>query len=129
MKDPNVQQAGDKLFDLVEELNGLTQYLFEQGVNFSIQEKSGNGIACSLKESTLRHVIVQHRDWHHTRFNALLNEEVRIANDTASRQALLYDPLIASINKDTSASPVNLWRRESANAVKRYFARLERDVN
>jgi len=45
MKDPNVQQAVDKLFDLVEELNGLTQYLFEQGVNFSIQEKSGNGIA------------------------------------------------------------------------------------
>ena len=41
----------------------------------------------------------------------------------------IFDPLIASINKDTSASPVNLWRRESANAVKRYLNRLERDVN
>ena len=41
----------------------------------------------------------------------------------------VFDPLIASINKDASASPVNLWRRESANAVKRYLTRLERDVN
>ena len=41
----------------------------------------------------------------------------------------IFDPLIASINKDTSDSPVNLWRRESANAVKRYLSRLERDVN
>ena len=41
----------------------------------------------------------------------------------------VFDPLITSINKDASASPVNLWRRESANAVKRYLARLERDVN
>ena len=41
----------------------------------------------------------------------------------------IFDPLIASINKDTSDSPVNLWRRESANAVKRYLTRLERDVN
>ena len=38
----------------------------------------------------------------------------------------IFDPLIASINKDTSDSPVNLWRRES---VKRYLTRLERDVN
>jgi hypothetical protein len=41
----------------------------------------------------------------------------------------VFDPLIASINKDVSASPVNLWRKESANAVKRYLTRLERDVN
>ena len=41
----------------------------------------------------------------------------------------IFDPLIASINKDTSDSPVNLWRRESANAVKRYLTRLERNVN
>ncbi len=41
----------------------------------------------------------------------------------------VFDPLIASINKDQSVSPVNLWRRESANAVKRYLTRLERDVN
>jgi PadR family transcriptional regulator AphA len=41
----------------------------------------------------------------------------------------VFDPLIASINKDASDSPVNLWRRESANAVKRYLTRLERDVN
>ena len=41
----------------------------------------------------------------------------------------IFDPLIASINKDASDSPVNLWRRESANAVKRYLTSLERDVN
>ena len=41
----------------------------------------------------------------------------------------VFDPLIASINKDASDSPVNLWRRESANAVKRYLTRLARDVN
>jgi len=41
----------------------------------------------------------------------------------------IFDPLIASINKDASASPVNLWRKESANAVKRYLSRLERNAN
>ena len=41
----------------------------------------------------------------------------------------VFDPLIAFINKDQSDSPVNLWRRESANAVKRYLTRLARDVN
>ena len=41
----------------------------------------------------------------------------------------IFDPLIASINKDASDTPVNLWRKESANAVKRYLSRLERNVN
>jgi PadR family transcriptional regulator AphA len=41
----------------------------------------------------------------------------------------IFDPLIASINKDASGAPVNLWRKESANAVKRYLSRLERNVN
>jgi len=41
----------------------------------------------------------------------------------------IFDPLIAVINKDSSGSPVNLWRKESANAVKRYLSRLERNVN
>jgi PadR family transcriptional regulator AphA len=41
----------------------------------------------------------------------------------------IFDPLIASINKDASGSPVNLWRKESANAVKRYLSRLERNAN
>jgi DNA-binding PadR family transcriptional regulator len=41
----------------------------------------------------------------------------------------IFDPLIASINKDASGSPVNLWRKESANAVKRYLSRLERNEN
>jgi PadR family transcriptional regulator AphA len=41
----------------------------------------------------------------------------------------VFDPLIASINKDASGSPVNLWRKESANAVKRYLSRLERNAN
>ena len=41
----------------------------------------------------------------------------------------IFDPLIASINKEASDSPVNLWRKESANAVKRYLSRLERNAN
>jgi PadR family transcriptional regulator AphA len=41
----------------------------------------------------------------------------------------IFDPLISSINKDASSTPVNLWRKESANAVKRYLSRLERNVN
>jgi PadR family transcriptional regulator AphA len=41
----------------------------------------------------------------------------------------VFDPLITSINKDQSDSPVNLWRKESANAVKRYLSRLERNAN
>jgi PadR family transcriptional regulator AphA len=41
----------------------------------------------------------------------------------------IFDPLIASINKDASGTPVNLWRKESANAVKRYMSRLERNAN
>ena len=44
-------------------------------------------------------------------------------------QHVIFDPLIASINKDASGSPVNLWRKESANAVKRYLSRLERNGN
>jgi PadR family transcriptional regulator AphA len=41
----------------------------------------------------------------------------------------VFDPLIAAVNKESSVSPVNLWRKESANAVKRYLSRLERNVN
>ena len=41
----------------------------------------------------------------------------------------VFDPLIAAVNMESSVSPVNLWRKESANAVKRYLSRLERNVN
>jgi hypothetical protein len=50
-------------------------------------------------------------------------------NSFLEAQHVIFDPLIASINKDASGSPVNLWRKESANAVKRYLTRLERSVN
>jgi DNA-binding PadR family transcriptional regulator len=36
-----------------------------------------------------------------------------------------FDPLITAVNKDRSNSPVNLWRKESANAVARYLMHLE----
>jgi hypothetical protein len=45
MKDPEVQEAVNQLYLLVEEINQLNQYLFDQGVNFTIQEKSGGGNA------------------------------------------------------------------------------------
>jgi PadR family transcriptional regulator AphA len=41
-------------------------------------------------------------------------------------QQKVFDPLIAAINADTSDSPVNVWRKESANAVARYLTQLER---
>ena len=60
----------------------------------------------------------------------MLREKMKLPLDSfLEAQHVIFDPLIASINKDASDSPVNLWRRESANAVKRYLTRLERDVN
>ena len=60
----------------------------------------------------------------------MLREKMKMPLDSfLSLQHEVFDPLIASINKDSSSSPVNLWRKESANAVKRYLSRLERDVS
>jgi len=60
----------------------------------------------------------------------MLREKMKMSLDSfLESQHAIFDPLIASINKDASDSPVNLWRRESANAVKRYLTRLERSVN
>ena len=60
----------------------------------------------------------------------MLREKMKLPLDSfLEAQHVIFDPLIASINKDTSDSPVNLWRRESANAVKRYLSRLERNMN
>ena len=44
MKDPKVQEAVDRLRKLIADLNELNAYFFEEGVSFSIQEKSGNGV-------------------------------------------------------------------------------------
>ncbi len=41
-------------------------------------------------------------------------------------QRKVFDPLIDAINADTSDSPGNVWRKESANAVARYLTQLER---
>ena len=60
----------------------------------------------------------------------MLREKMELPLDSfLEAQHVIFDPLIASINKDASDSPVNLWRKESANAVKRYLTRLERSVN
>ena len=60
----------------------------------------------------------------------MLREKMKMPLDSfLSLQHEVFDPLIASINKDSSSSPVNLWRKESANAVKRYLSRLERNMN
>lgn len=60
----------------------------------------------------------------------MLREKMELPLDSfLAMQHEVFDPLIASINKDASSTPVNLWRRESANAVKRYLTRLERDAN
>ncbi len=60
----------------------------------------------------------------------MLREKMELPLDSfLEAQHVIFDPLIASINKDAADSPVNLWRKESANAVKRYLTRLERSVN
>jgi len=60
----------------------------------------------------------------------MLREKMKMPLDSfLESQHAIFDPLITLINKDASDSPVNLWRRESANAVKRYLTRLERSVN
>jgi PadR family transcriptional regulator AphA len=46
-----------------------------------------------------------------------------------SKQRQVFQPLIDAINKSSSQSPVEMWRRESASAVKRYLTRLERYGN
>lgn len=43
MKDPAVQEAVDKLKNLISEINILNEYLYSEGVNFTIAEKSGQG--------------------------------------------------------------------------------------
>ena len=60
----------------------------------------------------------------------MLREKMELPLDSfLEAQHVIFDPLIASINKVASGSPVNLWRKESANAVKRYLTRLERNGN
>ena len=46
---------------------------------------------------------------------------------TAQRD--IFDPLIAAINEAPAETAVDMWRRESASAVKRYLTRLERSGN
>jgi len=46
-----------------------------------------------------------------------------------TKQRHVFEPLIDAINKSSSQSPVEMWRRESASAVKRYLTRLEKYGN
>jgi PadR family transcriptional regulator AphA len=46
-----------------------------------------------------------------------------------AKQRQVFEPLIEAINKSSSQSPVEMWRRESASAVKRYLTRLEKYGN
>lgn len=41
-------------------------------------------------------------------------------------QREVFAPLIAAIEKSPAATPVDMWRRESASSVKRFLTRLER---
>ena len=46
-----------------------------------------------------------------------------------SEQRSVFDPLISAINDAPADTAVDMWRRESASAVKRYLTRLERSEN
>ena len=50
MKDPQVQEAINKLRLLITDLNILNEYFYSEGVTFSITEKSGNGTAAKTFE-------------------------------------------------------------------------------
>jgi PadR family transcriptional regulator AphA len=43
-------------------------------------------------------------------------------------QQRVFTPLIRSIEKSPATTPVDMWRHESASAVKRYLARLEKSL-
>lgn len=45
-----------------------------------------------------------------------------------ARQREAFEPMIATIEKSPANTPVTMWRRESASAVKRYLTRLEKSV-
>lgn len=45
MRDPTVQKAIDKLANLVDEINELNEYFFQEGVSFDITRKSGASAA------------------------------------------------------------------------------------
>jgi len=74
----------------------------------------------SLAEHTLRGLINSHNDWQSRRFNALLNEEVRISNVSYSRQALLFDPFI-SIIAQHQLIPANFTNRGFCHSAIRVF--------
>lgn len=44
------------------------------------------------------------------------------------QQRTTFEPLINAIETAPSVSPVHMWRRESASAVKRYLTRLEKSA-
>jgi hypothetical protein len=39
-----------------------------------------------------------------------------------------FTPLIQAIENSPADTPVDMWRRESASAVKRYLTRLEKSL-
>ena len=45
-----------------------------------------------------------------------------------AEQRSVFSPMIAAIEKSPANTPVTLWRRESASAIKRYLSRLEKSV-
>ena len=40
-----------------------------------------------------------------------------------------FEPLIAAIETTPATTPVHMWRRESASAIKRYLTRLEKSAH
>ena len=44
------------------------------------------------------------------------------------KQRTVFEPVITAIETAPASSPVNMWRRESASAVKRYLTRLEKSA-
>jgi PadR family transcriptional regulator AphA len=59
----------------------------------------------------------------------MLRERAGLPADTfLQRQRDALTPVLQSIESSPSNTPVNMWRRESASAVKRFLTRLEKSL-
>lgn len=59
----------------------------------------------------------------------MLRERAGLSGKTfLDRQQETFAPLIRAIESSPAKTPVDMWRRESASAVKRYLTRLEKSL-
>jgi DNA-binding PadR family transcriptional regulator len=59
----------------------------------------------------------------------MLRDRAELSSKTfLARQQQTFAPLIQAIELSPATTPVDMWRRESASAIKRYLTRLEKSL-